>query len=129
MRVKYYVLFIGVAGVIGALSQSLGSAGFGGGSMASVERKCTRMMTGSGYTDASSKAVCSCLVDNASKWRDRNPDAEYTEEIHTNFATVCVNTVGLAHRPGYGGAASGGYAQQSDWGGQGFAAEEGEWAD
>ncbi len=119
------VLLFGGALALGAMNQAYGDMSFNSGSLASVERKCTRMMSGSGYTDASSKAVCSCLVDKASNWRDRNPEAEYTEEIHTNFATVCVNSVGLARKSG----ASGSSIDQSDWGGDGFAADESEWVE
>ena len=122
---KYIALLFGGALAMGAASQAIDTTGFGSRSLDGVERQCARMMTGSGYTDASSKAVCSCLVDKASNWRDRNPDAEYTEEIHTNFATVCVNSVGLARRSG----AAGSSIDQSDWGGDGFAADDSEWVD
>lgn len=55
-----------------------------------VGEECRSRIVEAGRTPAFAQRVCDCMVTKAKNWHDRNPDGDYTREIHQNLAKQCI---------------------------------------
>ena len=78
---------------------SLGLAACSGGAplgetkeekLARMSRVCVERLTDGGVQDLEAMKVCDCMIERSKGWIEKNPDADYSQEVHERLVKQCV---------------------------------------